>query len=154
MTPELYLNVMASVLDAAGVRHFTPLELCPVGKVSGGVTLRPPPSSLFKNILPTLEVAEWLREQVGPLIVNSGYRDPAYNRAVGGAPSSLHAQFNALDLRSETVSPARLADLLETHPKAHTLGIGRYSSFVHLDARGAIGLPAPARWPAALATAA
>ena len=32
-----------------------------------------------------------LRNRLGkPLIVNSGYRSPAHNRAVGGAPASKH----------------------------------------------------------------
>lgn len=153
MTRDLYENVMQSVLDAAGVRYFTARELCDVGRgaASGGkiVSLKAPPARLFKNIIDTALVADWLREQVGPLIVNSGYRDPDYNKAVGGAPASIHMQFNALDLYSRTVSASRLADLAAKHPNAKYMGIGRYPNFVHIDTRGFLGRPAPARWPVA-----
>lgn len=122
-------------------------------KGAGGkiVALKAPPAKLFKNILDTALIADWLREQVGPLTVLSGYRDEDYNAAVGGAPHSLHVQFNALDLTSRTVSASKLADLLARHPNAKYTGIGRYprQNFVHLDTRGFIGRPAPARWPVA-----
>lgn len=152
MTCEIYEDVMAKILDAAGVRHFTARELCPVGKLANGTgpALQPPPSVLWKNIIDTVKVADWLRERVGPLIVLSGYRDPEYNRAVGGATASLHLEFNALDLRAVRATVGELADLAKSHPDAARLGIGEYprSGFVHLDTRGYLGRTAPARWGA------
>jgi hypothetical protein len=150
MTCDLYEQVMGHVLDAAEVRYFTAKELCPVGKKANGtgLALQAPPSALFKNIIQTVKVADWLRERVGPLIVLSGWRDPEYNKAIGGAPASLHMEFCALDLRPVRVTPDELADLAETHPAAKQLGLGIYprSGFLHLDTRGLIGRSAPARW--------
>lgn len=155
MTCDLYETVMQQVLDVAGVRHFPAAELCRVGRTTKGkggqiVALKAPPARLFKNIVDTALVADWLREQVGPLVVNSGYRDPDYNAAVGGASGSMHLYFNALDLSSPTVPAHKLADLAARHPNAQRMGIGRYSGFVHIDMRGYIGHLAPIRWPAEL----
>jgi hypothetical protein len=38
------------------------------------------------------------RRIVGPVHINSGYRDPAHNRAVGGASSSQHCYGTAADI--------------------------------------------------------
>lgn len=42
---------------------------------------------------------EAAREQHGPIVVVSGYRDPAHNERVGGAPNSQHKYGTATDLR-------------------------------------------------------
>ena len=143
---ECFERELDAYLDGAGVRYFSARELCPVGKVAGGVELQPVPRELWGHILPTLEILDWLREQVGPLTVNSAYRDPAYNKAVGGAADSRHVHFNAVDFRSRAKTPKQLAQILENHKFAQAFGIGIYKTFVHLDTRGVFGLPAPARW--------
>jgi hypothetical protein len=153
VTRELYTKVMDSVLAAAGIRFFTPSELCRVGRTASHdgriVTLQAPPAHLFKHIVETVKIADWLRERVGPLVVNSGYRSEEYNAAIGGEDNSLHMAFNALDLTPRQTSPAELARLAATHPFAQHMGIGLYrdQGFVHLDTRGFLGRPAPARWP-------
>lgn len=44
--------------------------------------------------------AERIREIIGkPVIINSGYRCPALNKAVGGVSSSQHALAEALDIK-------------------------------------------------------
>lgn len=148
MTGELYEGVMGQILKVAGVKHFTARELCPVGKRANGSgpALQVPPVGLLANIAPTVQLADWLRERLGPLVVNSGYRDPAYNRAVGGAPESLHMAFCALDLRPLRATTTELAVLAAKHPDAEHFGIGRYAGFVHVDTRGRLGRTAPARW--------
>lgn len=156
---SLYLEVMGKVLDAAGVRFFAPVELCDVGRTARHgdkiVTLQSPPAKMFRHMLPTVAVADWLREEFGPLVVTSGYRSAEYNEAVSGAPHSLHVQFNALDLRSvEGASPKAMAAYLETHPHARMMGVGIYPWGVHVDTRAFLGRPAPARWPSRLARAA
>lgn len=137
-------------LDGAGIKYFSAREIAPVGKRTwtwrGTATLQEPPRDIWAHILPTLEVLDWLREQVGPLHVNSGYRDPVYNRIVGGAKDSRHVAFNAIDFYSTTHKPHELAALLEQYQYASALGIGRYETFVHVDTRGVFGLTAPARW--------
>jgi zinc D-Ala-D-Ala carboxypeptidase len=44
-------------------------------------------------------ILEPLREHVGrPVVISSGYRSPALNRAVGGSPNSAHMRGRAADL--------------------------------------------------------
>jgi len=44
-----------------------------------------------------------MRERAGrPIFINSGYRCPALNRAIGGAPSSQHMRGEAADLTLRT----------------------------------------------------
>lgn len=86
-------------------------------------------------------VRELLARRVGrvvPLAVNSAYRTPAYNAAVGGSPGSQHVQGRALDLRP--TDPRYLADLYAViRSRAEAVlairGIGRYATFVHMDTR-------------------
>src|SRR5215211_6863844 len=44
-----------------------------------------------------VRAAERLRRRVGPIAILSGYRDPAHNRAVGGAANSQHLYGCAFD---------------------------------------------------------
>jgi peptidase M15-like protein len=155
MTRAELLPRLQGFLDAAGIRHFRAYELCDVGRgrrLSDGrvVRLKPVPAALWGNILPTLRLLEWLRRETGgrPLHVTSGYRDPAYNWAVGGKTYSLHVAFNAVDFFAGHVEPRELAARLARHPEARKLGIGLYRGFVHLDTRGVLGHRAPARWGA------
>ena len=133
-----------------GIKHFDAQELCPVGKTvwknGKTATLEAPPVKLWENIIPTLKVLEWLRAETGdPIFINSGYRDPQYNAVVGGESESLHMAFNACDIHAAQ-SPKVIAKKLLTHPQAAKLGIGCYDGFTHVDSRGMIGRPAPARW--------
>lgn len=61
------------------------------------------PNSIIVNSLTALidNVLDPLREKWGaPIIVTSGYRCPALNRAVGGASGSQHTKGEAADIRS------------------------------------------------------
>lgn len=75
--------------------------------------------------------------------VNSGYRDPARNAAVGGARRSQHTLGNAVDLNVSGLSDQQKASLLDTAIEAGAKGIGLYSSgnAVHVDSRAS-----PAVW--------
>ncbi len=64
------------------------------------------------------------------LVINSAYRSPAHNAAVGGAPNSWHVQGLAADISLRTVPRWRL---VRAACAAGFLGIGLYDSFVHLD---------------------
>jgi hypothetical protein len=138
---------LQAFLRGSGIKHFSAREICPVGRKAGPVTLKLAPPTIWGNILPTLRVLEELRGHFGkPVVVLSGYRSPAYNEAVHGERASLHLSFNAIDFRCGMVTPLVLATWLDAHPDAAKFGIGLYGSFVHLDTRGMLGRPAPARW--------
>lgn len=79
---------------------------------------------------------ETLRRLAGkPVLVNSGYRCPAHNRAVGGAANSYHLKGMAADIR---VPGLVLAELNKLAQQAGFTGIGTYPSqgFIHVDVRG------------------
>ena len=75
-----------------------------------------------------------------PVIINSAYRNDAYNKKVGGADYSQHKYGTAADIHISGVSPATIADFVDTI-MPNTGGIGIYNSFVHVDVR-----TARARW--------
>lgn len=147
MTRAEFECALGAALTAGEIRHFTAREICNLDRVAGGVHLAQAPCELWPNAVRTLRVLEQLRAELGgnPIIVTSGYRDRAYNRAVGSTDGSLHVRFSAFDVRVSGVPPIELARRLAAHPEAGAFGIGCYSGFVHLDTRGALGMPA-ARW--------
>lgn len=135
-------------LEAHGVKHFTALEVCPVGKRHKRSTLESPPPDFMLAALQLIDVLEWIRSYQGaaPIKVNSWYRSGAYNRAVGGGSNSMHLTAGAADIKKRGWAPARVARALLDYPMADRLGLGLYTGFTHLDVRGMIGRRAPARW--------
>lgn len=87
-------------------------------------------------------VLQALRSYFGrPVIVTSGYRTAAHNRAVGGSAHSQHLYGRAADVRIAGVSVERAASVAETL-LAGRGGIGRYppgpgrkTGWLHLDVR-------------------
>lgn len=77
-----------------------------------------------------------IREKWGrPIIVNSAYRSPEHNKAVGGVANSYHVQGLAADIRPE--SPEDLDELQDLCLEiVADGGVGLYDTFVHVDARG------------------
>lgn len=83
-------------------------------------------------------VLQNIRNQFGkPIIINSGYRTPEYNKKVGGATRSQHCYGTAADIVVDGVSPVSVAIAAEKALKetGHPGGIGIYKSFVHVDVR-------------------
>jgi uncharacterized protein YcbK (DUF882 family) len=84
---------------------------------------------------------ERMRESSGfPILVNSGYRCPEHNRAVGGGNNSWHLLF-ATDIRPEDRDPEKLRVLYREALGLGFGGIGLYDTFLHLDCR-----PEKVRW--------
>ncbi len=72
-----------------------------------------------------------LRDAVGSITVNSGYRSPAYNRGVGGATHSRHMFGDGFDMDPNDVALSSLEDACQS-------GGGflvEYTSHVHCDFR-------------------
>lgn len=77
-----------------------------------------------------------LRKAYGKrMVINSGYRCPELNKAVGGAPTSQHVKGEAADVACE--HPAYLVECLKKSGLDFDQCI-QYSSFVHLSLK-AIG---------------
>lgn len=94
------------------------------------------------------DVLEPLRRMFGPCHVTSGYRDPAYNRRIGGAEKSVHMCGQgggihgvAADVRFERGSIqewARAAERLLDSEREPGGGLGVYDhpgGWVHIDTR-------------------
>ena len=73
-----------------------------------------------------------------PIKINSGCRCAAHNKAIGGYKNSQHLYARAADIVVYGVDPEEVADYSE---QMGVPGIGRYSTFTHLDSRTGI-----ARW--------
>jgi uncharacterized protein YcbK (DUF882 family) len=127
-------------LGAQGVRFGFDREIATrADAVTSGVANDTPPVELWHRIIATVKVAEVLREHFGATTINSAYRSPAYNTAVGGETKSLHMENNALDVRCATGTPPQWAEFLRGKRREglFTGGIGTYGAFVHVDTRGA-----------------
>lgn len=80
---------------------------------------------------------EPLRTVFGPVTIDSGYRTPSHNRAVGGAPDSYHVYRAgrvgaAADVACEHGAPAGWTAFLGSREPG---GLGRYPGHVHVDNR-------------------
>jgi hypothetical protein len=74
-----------------------------------------------------------LREDMNASIhINSAFRCPAHNKAVGGEPHSQHQLGNATDITIEGMTPLEVQDACESRFD----GLGRYDVFTHIDSRG------------------
>jgi uncharacterized protein YcbK (DUF882 family) len=90
-----------------------------------------------------------IRDAFGqPIRVNSAYRTPEHNKAVGGARNSQHVKARAADLvpsSGDLSDLRRLVEVIEAliaGGKIPNGGVGTYSTFVHYDIR----VNGPARW--------
>jgi uncharacterized protein YcbK (DUF882 family) len=83
-----------------------------------------------------------VRDHFGqPVTINSGYRCPSHNAAVGGATKSQHLDGIAADISVKDVKPSDVYAYIE-QLLAGTGGLGKYSTFTHVDVR----TNGPARW--------
>lgn len=69
--------------------HFSLHELC-ASKDHPGLVKPPSPVVTYWLTWWAREALEPARDALGPLLVNSGFRNPQLNRAVGGEPRSIH----------------------------------------------------------------
>mgnify|MGYP001574179078 CR=1 FL=1 len=103
--------------------HFSSLEfICHCGCRQGG-------NRIDARLIALLEA---LRETVAaPIRINSGFRCPKHNKAVGGEPHSYHMTGQAADITVEGMTPAIVASAAE---KLKGIGgIGKYKTWTHID---------------------
>ena len=111
----------------AGIKHFKRSEFkCKCGKC-GGFPVEPDED--------LVELLEKIRNHFGAAVtITSGVRCKTHNTNVGGASSSQHLKGTAADIKVKGVKPETVASYAETLLTG-TGGIGRYSTFTHVDTR-------------------
>lgn len=82
------------------MKYFTIKELCKSSTAIQKGIDNTPNSEIVSNLEQLVDkVLDPLREEFGePIIVNSGYRSPALNKAVKGAANSQHVSGQAADI--------------------------------------------------------
>jgi len=137
----LDVNRYANYIKKMHLKNITPrMVLAPHFKTRGRVINTLPPRNTWKKIGATLKVIDRLSSDMGVPVkaIVSAYRCPRYNRAVGGKSRSYHMSNVAIDIQFHGASPWRVASVARYMRKKKKFegGVGRYSSFVHIDTRG------------------
>ena len=97
------------------------------------------PEFVKKNIIELAENLQIIRDEVGRLDLTNSYRCKDHNSDVGGSTSSQHLVGKAADVKSESIKPKEMAQIvndLMKNEKIKTGGIGIYNTFTHIDIRG------------------
>jgi uncharacterized protein YcbK (DUF882 family) len=101
--------------------------------------------TILRNIQELAKNLQVLRDEVKkPIKITSGYRDPSFNKKIGGASQSRHITGQAADLKIEGYTPKQVAAIIEkliASGKMKQGGLGIYSTWIHYDVRGT-----KARW--------
>lgn len=84
-----------------------------------------------------IEKLEQIRTRYGqPLVINSGYRCPDHNKAIGSHPSSTHTQGLAADIAPKIITVDSLDAVYELcYDIFDNIGDGRPKRFIHVDVR-------------------
>jgi uncharacterized protein YcbK (DUF882 family) len=98
------------------------------------------------NVYKLMQQLEIIRTALNntPIRINSGYRSPSHNAAVGGVSNSQHLVGKAADITTAKHTPKQIKDIIENliaQGKIIEGGVGIYPTFVHYDIRGT-----KARW--------
>jgi hypothetical protein len=135
------LERYADFLAELKLKCVTPRQVIDAhAKRRGSVWNTLPPRKMWKNIVPTLEAIDRVGARLGcdASEVVSAYRSPAYNARCRGASSRSWHQANvAVDVKFP-VRPSSVANASRALRSRGVFkgGIGRYSTFTHIDTRG------------------
>lgn len=116
-----FLYTLAAIAAGAGVffivsnktiradiamKYFTISELCKSNTATSRGIDNTPTQSIVSNLTNLVtKILDPLREQYGkPITVNSGYRSPRLNEAVGGSSTSQHVYGQAADITGGSVT--------------------------------------------------
>lgn len=113
--------------------HFTLDELTFSQTASREALDNTPSADVLANLKRLTQTLEQVRSLVDcPVLVSSGYRSPALNRRVGGAPDSAHTRGLAADLTATRFTPKALAQLVADSDLVFDQLILEYDRWVHL----------------------
>ncbi|MEM6380083.1 MAG: D-Ala-D-Ala carboxypeptidase family metallohydrolase [Bacteroidota bacterium] len=100
----------------------------------------PMPNDVLENVKELAENLQKIRDTLNqPIHINSGYRSPAHNAAIGGVPDSQHLTGKAADITMKNFTSKDLALRIEkmiNNGEIKQGGVGLYNGFVHYDIRG------------------
>ena len=109
--------------------HFSLSEFCQLSKYPDNIPTMQHIVNMTYGCLMLLEPA---RQMVGPIIINSGYRNPRVNTLVGGVKSSQHLLGQAADIRPRDPQQfQRLVDFLRACEHTDQLLTG--SGWLHIS---------------------
>lgn len=115
--------------------HFT-LEEMTASQTAARLGLdNTPPPEMIAALKRTAQLLEEVRALLGgrPLLVSSGYRGPAVNRAVGGAPNSAHMLGCAADFSCPSFgSPLDICRKIAASDIAFDQVIHEFRAWVHI----------------------
>lgn len=88
----------------------------------------------YLNLMKLCHLLEHYRLRTGVIIVNSAFRTPEVNTAVGGHPNSYHMKGLAADIRSPSLSiQAFYATLKNCEHPLYKVDLVKYANFVHVE---------------------
>jgi hypothetical protein len=135
------LKAYSEYLRSLKLQRLTPLQVIEAhAKQHGSVWNALPPKSLWRQMVPTLRVIDRLSLELQQPVkeIISAYRSPGYNaRCPGAKRGSWHQANVAIDVQFP-VSPSTVAQTARSLRSRGLFrgGVGRYSSFTHVDTRG------------------
>jgi len=98
------------------------------------------PDDVLENVKLLAEQLQFLRDYLQkPIHINSGYRSPSHNTAIGGSKTSQHLKGKAADIVINGMLPIEvyhLIAMLIDDGEISEGGLGLYNTFVHYDIRG------------------
>lgn len=109
--------------------HFSLSEFLNVSKYPDNKPTMQHVANMTYGCLMLLEPA---RQVVGPIIINSGFRNPRVNALVGGVKNSQHLLGQAADIRPKDPRQfSKLVDFLRTNPYTDQLLTG--NGWLHIS---------------------
>lgn len=109
--------------------HFTLAEFCNFSKYPDNL---PTPQVVFNLKYGCQYLLEPARREVGPIIINSGFRNPRVNALVGGVNNSQHLLGQAADIRPKDLRQfQRLVDFLRANEYTDQLLTG--NGWLHIS---------------------
>lgn len=119
-------------MEAKITKNFTLEELCHSNTAVAKGLKNIPDEKQTRNLKAlAINLLQPVRDIYGkPMYINSGFRSPEVNKAVGGSPDSQHMKGEAADVASE--HPAELVECLKRSGLDFDQCI-QYSTFVHLS---------------------
>ena len=117
-------------------QHFTLAELThsQTAARTPGLDNTPPPA-IIPALIRTAEGLEHLRNLLrAPILISSGYRSPAVNRAVGGSATSQHMRGEAADITAPAYgTPLTLMQRIAKSNLDYDQCILEFGSWVHIS---------------------